>query len=63
MTGAVYAKYHHREVLLPYLNMVNLMISVEAEFDLMIPVEDITPANFRSIAAISRLIAKLLHDV
>ncbi len=52
-----------REVGLTSLDMVNLMLSVEAEFDLMIPVEDITPANFRSVAAISRLITKLLHDV
>jgi len=52
-----------REVGLTSLDMVNLMLSVEAEFDLMIPVEDITPANFRSVAAISRLITKLLHDI
>jgi len=50
-----------RAVGLTSLDMVNLMLSVEAEFDLMIPVEDITPANFQSITAISRLIAKLLH--
>ena len=50
-----------REVGLTSLDMVNLMLAVEAEFDLMIPVEDITPANFRSVAAISGLITKLLH--
>ncbi len=49
-----------REVGLTSLDMVNLMLAVEAEFDLMIPVEDITPANFRSVAAISGLIIKLL---
>ncbi len=49
-----------REVGLTSLDMVNLMLAVEAEFDLMIPVEDITPANFRSVAAISGLITKLL---
>ena len=52
-----------REVGLTSLDMVNLMLAVEAEFDLMIPVEDITPANFRSVAAISGLITKLLHDI
>jgi acyl carrier protein len=52
-----------REVGLSSLDMVNLMLSVEAEFDLMIPVGDITPANFKSIAAISRLITGLLRDV
>ena len=50
-----------REVGLTSLDMVNLMLAVEAEFDLMIPVEDITPANFRSVSAISGLITKLLH--
>jgi acyl carrier protein len=63
ITGPVSAEDDLREVGLTSLDMINLMLSVEAEFDLMIPVEDITPANFRSIAAISRLITKLLHDV
>jgi acyl carrier protein len=63
ITGPVSAEDDLREVGLTSLDMVNLMLSVEAEFDLMITLEDITPANFRSIAAISRLITKLLHDV
>jgi len=63
ITGPVSAEDDLREVGLTSLDMVNLMLSVEAEFDLMIPVEDITPASFRSVAAISRLITKLVHDV
>jgi acyl carrier protein len=63
ITGPVSPGDDLREVGLTSLDMVNLMLSVEAEFDLMIPVKDITPSNFRSIAAISRLITKLLHEV
>jgi acyl carrier protein len=50
-----------REVGLTSLDMVNLMLSVEAEFDLEIPEMDITPANFRSISTISRLVTTLLN--
>jgi acyl carrier protein len=42
------------------IDMVNLMLAVEAEFDVMIPQSDITPENFRSISAIEALIAKLV---
>ena len=48
-----------REVGLTSLDMVNLMLSVEAEFDLEIPEIDITPANFRSISTISRLVTDI----
>jgi len=50
-----------REVGLTSLDMVNLMLSVEAEFDLEIPEIHITPANFRSISTISRLVTELLN--
>jgi len=39
--------------------MVNLMLGVEAEFNIMIPATDITPANFRSISTIEALIARI----
>ena len=42
------------------LKMVNLMLAVEGEFDLSIPQGDITPENFRSIASIEALLARLL---
>ncbi len=41
------------------LDMVNLMISIEAEFNLTIPGAEITPANFRSIATIEALLVKI----
>jgi acyl carrier protein len=41
------------------LGLVNLMLSVEAEFDLKIPEREMTPANFRSIARIVELVDTL----
>jgi acyl carrier protein len=41
------------------LDMVNLMLAVEAEFDLKIPDRDMTPTNFRTIARIEALVDKL----
>jgi acyl carrier protein len=41
------------------LGVVNLMLSVEAEFDLKIPERDMTPANFRSIARVAELVRAL----
>jgi len=43
------------------LDMVNLMLAVETEFDLKIPDRDMTPSNFRTIARIEALIEKLLQ--
>jgi acyl carrier protein len=41
------------------LGLVNLMLSVEAEFDLRIPEREMTPANFRSITRIAELVDTL----
>jgi len=41
------------------IDMVNLMLAVEAEFNIMIPAADITPANFRSILTIEALIVRI----
>jgi acyl carrier protein len=41
------------------IQMVTLMLTVEAEFDLTIPQSEITPENFQSIASIAALIQKL----
>ena len=38
------------------LDFVNLMLAVEAEFDLKIPELDMRPTNFRSIARIETLV-------
>lgn len=41
------------------LGLVNLMLSVEGEFDLKIPEREMTPANFRSITRIAELVDTL----
>jgi acyl carrier protein len=41
------------------LGLVNLMLSVEAEFDLTFTDRDMTPANFRSITRIVELVRAL----
>jgi acyl carrier protein len=38
------------------IGLVNLMLSVESEFDLTIPERDMTPGNFRSITRIAELV-------
>ena len=43
------------------LDMVQLMLAVEADFAITIPVTEITPENFRSIATIEALIDKIMH--
>jgi acyl carrier protein len=50
-----------RESGLTSLDMVNLMLAVEAEFDLQIPESQMTPQNFRSVAAIDALVGALLR--
>jgi len=51
-----------RESGLSSLDLVNLMLSVEAEFDIKIPTRDMTPGNFRSIARIEALVSTLLAN-
>jgi acyl carrier protein len=51
-----------REVGLTSLDMASLVLSVEAEFDVMIPERQITPANFRSVSAITDLVTGLLQS-
>jgi acyl carrier protein len=43
------------------VDMVNLMLGVEAEFDFMIPQDEITPENFQSVATLERMVAKELR--
>jgi acyl carrier protein len=42
------------------LDIVNLMLAVESEFDLKIPERDMRPVNFRSVARIEALVASLM---
>lgn len=44
------------------IDMVELMLAVEADFDVTIPPSDITLENFRSIAAIRRMVERLCAD-
>jgi acyl carrier protein len=62
ITKPVAADDDLRESGISSLDMVNLMLAVEAEFGLTIPEADMTPANFRSIAAIEALVASLIGD-
>ena len=45
------------DVGLTSMDMVNLMLAVEAEFDFTIPQPDITPENFQSVTSLNRLVA------
>ena len=48
-----------RELGLDSLGAVNLMLSLESEFDLFIPQDRMKPQNFRSVAAILSLMTDL----
>jgi acyl carrier protein len=44
------------------MDMVNLMLGVEAEFDFTLPQSEITPENFQSVKSLERLVlAQLQH--
>jgi acyl carrier protein len=42
------------------IKLVNLILALEAQFDITISQSDITPANFYSIASIQTLVSRLL---
>ena len=42
------------------MDMVNLMLGVEAEFDFTIPQSEITPENFQSVKTLHRMIINQL---
>lgn len=43
------------------MDMVNLMLGVEAEFDFTIPQSEITPENFQSVETLERMVASQLQ--
>ena len=43
------------------MDMVNLMLGVEAEFDFTIPQTEITPDNFQSVETLERMVATQLQ--
>ena len=51
------------DVGLTSMDMVNLMLAIEAEFDFTIPQSDITPENFQSVATLNRLVVSQLAPV
>ncbi|HEY5130755.1 MAG TPA: phosphopantetheine-binding protein [Bradyrhizobium sp.] len=49
------------DVGLTSMDMVNLMLGVEAEFDFTIPQDEITPENFQSVKTLELMIASQLQ--
>jgi acyl carrier protein len=49
------------DVGLTSMDMVNLMLGVEAEFDFTIPQSEITPENFQSIKSLQLMIVSQLQ--
>ena len=49
------------DVGLTSMDMVNLMLGVEAEFDFTIPQSEITPENFQSIKTLEAMIVRQLN--
>src|SRR6202790_4410183 len=49
------------DVGLTSMDMVNLMLGVESEFDFTIPQDEITPENFQSIKTLQRMIVGQLE--
>ena len=49
------------DVGLTSMDMVNLMLGVEAEFDLTIPQSEITPENFQSVRTLQQMILAQLR--
>ena len=43
------------------MDMVNLMLGVEAEFDFTIPQSEITPENFQSVETLERMVVAQLQ--
>lgn len=62
--NAITAEVHPETLLvdvgLTSMDMVNLMLGVEAEFDFTIPQSEITPENFQSIETLKRMILSRL---
>jgi acyl carrier protein len=60
ITRAVSSDDSLTEAGLTSLDAVRLVLLVEDEFNLEIPLSELTLANFRSIATISKLVSRLL---
>jgi acyl carrier protein len=63
ITADLEAKTLLVDVGLTSMDMVNLMLGVEAEFDFTIPQAEITPENFQSVESLTRLVVSQLAPV
>jgi acyl carrier protein len=61
ITSEVHPDSRLVDVGLTSMDMVNLMLGVEAEFDFTIPQAEITPENFQSIQTLERMIVAQLQ--
>jgi acyl carrier protein len=61
ITSEVHPDSRLVDVGLTSMDMVNLMLGVEAEFDFTIPQAEITPENFQSIRTLERMIVAQLQ--
>ena len=57
--GTLKADDNLRDIGITSLDMVNIVLQVESACNVTIPDQEITPANFRSVAAIDSLITRL----
>jgi acyl carrier protein len=63
ITAEVHPDSRLVDVGLTSMDMVNLMLSVEAEFDFTIPQSQITPENFQSIQSLEAMVVGQLQAV
>ena len=62
MTAEVGLETRLVDIGLTSMDMVNLMLGVEAEFDFTIPQSEITPENFQSVKTLERMIVNQLQS-
>ena len=60
ITADVHAESRLVDIGLGSMDMVELMLKVEAEFDLTLPQPEITPENFQSVKTLERMILNQL---
>ncbi len=61
LSAEVTSKTRLVDIGLTSMDMVNLMLSVEAEFDFTIPQDEITPENFQSVGTLQRMVVAQLQ--
>lgn len=60
LSGPVEPEARLGDIGMTSMDMVGLMLKVEATFDIAIPQDEISAENFQSVAAIERLVARRL---